>query len=157
MADMRLIYPKEESKRRIKGKVTHALDVLPLEDGQRQRISDMLFSVIDNSAEGWDWFVDSAQIAESKGDIKGGIDLTQGGMTWSFKKDGPGVEMNVNPALIERIRREGIHSLTPFILRVSDMPVINIWPLLGLEPPKRQDFSASLRDAEKRQERLAGA
>ena len=69
----------------------------------------------------------------------GGIDLTQGGMTWSVKKDGPGVEMDVNPALIERIKREGIQSLTPFVLRVTDMPAANIWPLLGLEPPKRQE------------------
>ena len=68
---------------------------------------------------------------------KGGIDLNTGGMNWSVRKDGTGVEMKVDPAMIERIKREGIDSLTPVIFRVT--PVVSIWPLVGLEPPKRQE------------------
>jgi len=70
---------------------------------------------------------------------RGGIDLTQNGMNWSIRKDGTGVEMNVDPAMIERIRREGIQSLSPFILRVTPMSTAGIWAMIGLEPPKRQE------------------
>ena len=75
----------------------------------------------------------------------GGIDLNTDTMNWNIKKDGFGVEMNVDPAMIERVRREGINSLTPEIFRVTPMTTANVWTLIGLEPPKRQD------------ERLAGA
>ncbi|MDO8675675.1 MAG: hypothetical protein Q7K71_06145 [Candidatus Omnitrophota bacterium] len=68
---------------------------------------------------------------------KGGIDLNAGNMKWSVRKDGSGVEMKVDPALIERIKREGIDSLTPVIFRVT--PVVSIWPLVGLDPPKKEE------------------
>jgi len=72
----------------------------------------------------------------------GGIDLnTSSGMQWRVSKDGKGVEMNVSaqggsafggdPAMIERIKREGIDSLSPVIFRIT--PVASIWPLVGLE------------------------
>ena len=64
----------------------------------------------------------------------GGIDLnTSNGMQWKVSKDGNGVEMNIDPAMIARIRREGIDSLSPVILRMT--PVSDIWSLPGLKAP----------------------
>ena len=69
----------------------------------------------------------------------GGIDLNTVGMNWKVRKDGNGVEMKVDPAMIERIRREGIDSLTPVIFRVMPMSAAGIWAMIGLEPPKKQE------------------
>ena len=75
---------------------------------------------------------DNAQI------VPGGIDLNTAGMGWKVRKDAAGgVEMTVDPAMIERIKREGIDSLAPVIFRVT--PVVNVWALIGLEPPKKQE------------------
>ena len=64
----------------------------------------------------------------------GGIDLnTANGMQWKVSKDGKGVEMDVDPAAIARIQREGINWLSPVILRMT--PVTSIWPLMGLHAP----------------------
>ena len=64
----------------------------------------------------------------------GGIDLnTSNGMQWKVSRDGKGVEMIVNPAMIERVRREGINSLSPVIFKIT--PITNIWPLVGLQAP----------------------
>jgi len=41
--------------------------------------------------------------------------------------------MDVDPAMIEQVRREGIDSLSPVIFRIT--PVTNIWPLVGLQAP----------------------
>jgi hypothetical protein len=68
--------------------------------------------------------------------LRGGIDLnTTNGMQWKVSRDGRGVEMNIDPAMIERIRREGIDSLSPVILRMT--PVTSIWSLMGLQAPVR--------------------
>jgi hypothetical protein len=65
---------------------------------------------------------------------EGGIDLnTSNGMQWKVSKDGQGVEMNVDPAMIARIQREGIDSLSPVIFKIT--PVASIWPLVGLPAP----------------------
>ncbi len=69
---------------------------------------------------------------------KGGIDLNAGNMKWSIRKDGTGVEMNIDPAMIERIKREGIESLTPVIFRIT--PVVSIWPLMGLALNQTKHF-----------------
>jgi hypothetical protein len=63
----------------------------------------------------------------------GGIDLNTQNIVWTKRKEGPGVEMKVDPAMAERVRREGIDSLTPEIYSIT--PVASIWPLLGLEQP----------------------
>jgi hypothetical protein len=64
----------------------------------------------------------------------GGIDLnTSNGMLWKVSKDGRGVEMNIDPAMIERIRHEGIDNLSPVILKMT--PLTSIWPLIGLHAP----------------------
>jgi hypothetical protein len=69
---------------------------------------------------------------------RGGIDLnTSNGMQWKVSKDGQGVEMNINPAMIERIRREGIDSLSPVILKIT--PIASVWPLVGLRAPAQEE------------------
>ena len=65
--------------------------------------------------------------------LKGGIDLnTSGGMRWKINKEGDGVEMNMSPAMIARIRRDGV-DLTPEILSITS--IASIWPLVGLQAP----------------------
>ncbi|MBF0570971.1 MAG: hypothetical protein HQL12_03770 [Candidatus Omnitrophica bacterium] len=72
-----------------------------------------------------------ASVANS---VNGGIDLnTANGMDWKVSRDGPGVQMSVDPALIARIQREGINWLSPVIFKMT--PVASIWPLVGLQAP----------------------
>jgi len=76
---------------------------------------------------------DQAALADLR-KVPGGIDLnTSSGMQWKVSKDGKGVEMNVDAALIARVRREGIDSLSPVIFRIT--PIASIWPLVGLQAP----------------------
>ncbi len=62
----------------------------------------------------------------------GGIDLNTNGIHWKDLKDGSGVEMTVDPAMIQRVRRDGLESLTPVIFRITPMPLANVWFLAGL-------------------------
>jgi|GEM_PF-6285928 len=59
---------------------------------------------------------------------RGGIDLNAGNIQWKVSKDGNGAEINVDPAMIERIKREGIESLTPVISQPRNLPA-GLWPL----------------------------
>ena len=82
---------------------------------------------------------DRATIAPTRG----GIDLnTSNGMQWKVSKDGKGVEMTVDPALIERIRHIGIDSLSPVIFRMT--PITSIWPLVGLQAPAHAERLAGV-------------
>jgi len=64
----------------------------------------------------------------------GGIDLsTSNGMRWKDSKDGNGVEMDIDPVMIARIRKEGINRLSAVVLRMT--PVASIWPLAGIQAP----------------------
>ena len=76
---------------------------------------------------------DAAMTHTKAASRKGGIDLNAQNLNWHIRKDGKGVEMAIDPAMLERIRREGIEGLTPVILNIS--PVVSIWPLVGLAPP----------------------
>jgi hypothetical protein len=63
-------------------------------------------------------------------DVKGGIDLTQS-EGFKFEQDANGgVKVNFDPAMIQRIRREGVYSAVPVIISIT--PVPSILPLLGL-------------------------
>jgi hypothetical protein len=79
---------------------------------------------------------DSAMIKDHQ--APGGIDLNTRGMHWSIGKDGQSVEMNIDPAMIARIKREGIDSLSPVILRVT--PIQSLWPILGLKAVQKSSF-----------------
>jgi len=67
-------------------------------------------------------------------DINGGIDLnTSSGMQWKVTKDGQGVEMNINPAMVAAMRRQGIQWARPVVLKMT--PVTSVWSLMGLTAP----------------------
>ncbi len=79
----------------------------------------------------------------------GGIDLdTSKGMNWQINKEGQGVTMTVDPAMIERIKRDGIDFLKPVIFNVTPLSTNNVWPLLGLEAPRNSELLASGRRVE---------
>jgi hypothetical protein len=63
----------------------------------------------------------------------GGIDLNTGHINWDITKDSRGVQMDVDPAMLERIRHEGIASLSPVIFRITT--ITNVWSLFDLKPP----------------------
>ncbi len=67
----------------------------------------------------------------------GGIDLNTTDLGMSVRKEGTGVQMRIDPAMIERVKREGINSLTPVIYRMASLPVAGIWPLLKMQPLKK--------------------
>jgi len=76
----------------------------------------------------------TAAVSAHAPEVKGGIDLnTSNGMQWKVSKDGHGVEMNIDPAMIAQIRAHGIDSLSPIIFSIT--PVTSIWPLVGLKAP----------------------
>jgi|GEM_PF-4341901 len=58
----------------------------------------------------------------------GGIDLNTGNINWVLRKGGDGVEMDIDPAAIERIRAQGIGALTPVIFSIT--PVADVQSLL---------------------------
>jgi hypothetical protein len=78
----------------------------------------------------------SPYMANNREAFPGGIDLnTSNGMQWKVSKDGKGVEMNIDPMLIDRIKRQGLDSLSPIIFKVT--PIANIWLLIGLQTPAK--------------------
>ena len=87
--------------------------------------------------KGWVTEADKAAVANITEPKRGGIDLnTSSGMQWKVSKDGTGVEMNMDPIMIEKFKREGIDSLTPVIFKIT--PIASIWPLVGLKEPAKQ-------------------
>jgi len=64
----------------------------------------------------------------------GGIDLnTSNGMKWKINKQGNGVQMNIDPAMLADIREHGIGSLSPVVLRMT--PITSIWMVAGIQAP----------------------
>jgi hypothetical protein len=74
--------------------------------------------------------------------VNGGIDLSTSGMNWKVSKDGKGVEMTIDPAMIEKFKREGISSLTPYVFSIT--PIVSIWPLVGLKEPEENQKLAKV-------------
>ena len=105
-------------------------NVWKVKDDQRAELARIAGINPDAAMRGGQWAVANPE-------APGGIDLNTQGITWKVSKDGKGVEMNVDPAMIERIKREGIESLTPVIFRIT--PIQSIWPIIGLEPPRRKE------------------
>ncbi len=67
----------------------------------------------------------------------GGIDLMKTTQNTAVQKEGEGVQMTVDPAMINRIREVGtLDRLDPVIYKVT--PITSIWPILGLELPKHE-------------------
>jgi len=62
----------------------------------------------------------------------GGIDLNMSHADTGDIKDGQGVAMTMDAAMIERIKQQGVESLTPVIVTMTRLS--SIWPLTGLSP-----------------------
>ena len=60
---------------------------------------------------------------------RGGIDLNTSKTLWTDRKEGAGVEMKVDQAMLARLRQDGIGSLSPEIYSIT--PIVSIWPLIG--------------------------
>ncbi len=120
-------------KRRVRRDIAKKLDVSPIKLERMGTIDQLVRHIIGKTN------------AKKRVDraMNGGIDLnTSHGMRWKVSKDGSGVEMNIDPAMIERIRREGIDSLSPVIFKIT--PISNIWPLAGLQAPEKEPAIAGL-------------
>jgi hypothetical protein len=67
-------------------------------------------------------------------DVQGGIDLTNAGSGITVTKDAQGgVKVDFDPALIARIKQEGVQSAVPVIINVTLMSPAQIRPLLGFD------------------------
>jgi len=66
--------------------------------------------------------------------IQGGIDLTNASSGISVSRDANGgVKVDFDPAMIARIRRNGIQSAVPVIIDIEPMNSIQMRPLLGFD------------------------
>jgi len=74
---------------------------------------------------------------------RGGIDLNAANMGMTLTKDAQGgVKVSFDPAMIARIRQQGVQSAFPLIIDVHLMPLAEIRPLLGLnDNPPQQAFA----------------
>ena len=86
--------------------------------------------------------VQNEDLSQRLGDGYGGIDLNSAGIKWTVGKDGKGVEMTIDPAMLARFKREGVDSLQLRVLSVT--PIMSIWPIIGLQPPKTEDRLAGV-------------
>jgi hypothetical protein len=64
----------------------------------------------------------------------GGIDLNARHMNLDIAKDGKGVEIKFDPAVIAQFRQGNFSGIVPVIIRIT--PVVNLLPLLGISPVK---------------------
>ena len=64
--------------------------------------------------------------------VNGGIDLDRAKLDLNVRKEGAGVEMQIDPAMAERIRREGVSGLVPEILEIKVLPMQGLFQLLGM-------------------------
>jgi len=78
--------------------------------------------------------VDRAAVARVVSpDEVGGIDLNDANMAMSVAKDANGgVKISFDPAMVARIRKDGVSSVVPVIINVTHMT--SVLPLLGLAP-----------------------
>lgn len=67
----------------------------------------------------------------------GGIDFNPKNLGMTVAKQGDGVKITINPAEVERMKREGVRGFTPIIINI--VPITNILPLLGLEGSPRRE------------------
>ena len=74
--------------------------------------------------------------ADSAMTTKGGIDLNRAKMQMNVRKEGAGVQMQFDPAMIERIKRDGFDGLDFKIDTI--IPITNLPMLLGLREDEQQ-------------------
>jgi hypothetical protein len=76
---------------------------------------------------------DHNKAMKAKPAVEGGIDLDTTGMATTIRKEGDGVEMKFDAAMVAQIRKDGIQSLTPVIYKIT--PIADIGPILGMQVP----------------------
>ena len=69
--------------------------------------------------------------------MRGGIDFNPANLGMTVTQENGGVKMTIDPAEIERMKKQGVSGFTPVIINI--VPIANIFPLLGLEAPSRRD------------------
>ena len=70
----------------------------------------------------------------------GGINLNSANMGMTIAKDANGgVKVNFDPAMIARIKAQGIFSAEPVIINITPMTPLEIRPLLGLGPVREEE------------------
>ncbi|MFH0753036.1 MAG: hypothetical protein V2A70_00550 [Candidatus Omnitrophota bacterium] len=63
-------------------------------------------------------------------DINGGIDLKSRNMNLDVTKDGKGVEMKFDPAMMEQFKNGDFKGIVPVIINIT--PITSALPLLGM-------------------------
>ncbi len=116
----------------LKRNVTILLEDKYIEEGQRNQLKTLL-----SRLDALTWNAPTLRgmdLAMNTTDQYGGIDLKATADNTLVKKDlENGVQMDIDPAMIERFKRDGIESLTPVIFNIT--PIANIWQTIGLTPP----------------------
>jgi hypothetical protein len=67
----------------------------------------------------------------------GGIDFDANKMGMRVSKEGAGVDITFDPAMVERMKRDGFDGFVPVIINIT--PVASILPLLGLAPRREEE------------------
>ncbi|MBF0486056.1 MAG: glucose-6-phosphate isomerase [Candidatus Omnitrophica bacterium] len=80
------------------------------------------------------------KINKDSAQTPGGIDLNAEKLNMNVKKGGQGVQMNLDPAMIEKFKNSDFTGLKPVIINV--VPVTSILPLLGLEVSQEQKLAS---------------
>jgi hypothetical protein len=106
-------------------------------------IKNVVLSAVQDEGEDTKLVNPLKPVDEAMVHTRGGIDLnTASGMQWKVTQDSQGVDMTIDPALIEKYKREGIKQLSPVIFRIT--PVVSIWPLVGLKEPTESELLAGV-------------
>jgi hypothetical protein len=108
--------------------VEHALNQIQLKTGVRSKDQRKLVGILADLERR---LQELGAVSSDEAMIHGGIDLNATNMSLSVSKDAQGgVTVTFDPALIDRIRKEGVRSVVPVIINI--VPVADIKPLLGL-------------------------
>jgi hypothetical protein len=67
---------------------------------------------------------------------QGGIDLNPAALNLKVMRTGKGIQVQFDPAEIQRIKTEGVSGFTPVIINI--MPVKSMLPALGLAPAEHE-------------------
>ncbi|MBF0522343.1 MAG: hypothetical protein HQL24_04715 [Candidatus Omnitrophica bacterium] len=71
----------------------------------------------------------------------GGIDLNAKNLDMNVSKEGNGIEIKFDPAMVEQFKRGDFSGIVPVIIRIT--PIESPFPLLGLEVPREKAIEVS--------------
>ena len=92
-----------------------------------KQLAKMLDILLNKEGQQVDFHLKPAIVSK---DVDGGIDLTQSNGFKSEQDAEGAVRINFDPAMVQRIRREGVRSVVPVIIRITQ--VQSVLSLLGL-------------------------